>query len=115
MTISVDGETLATVVADDQGNYSGTVVVDLPAGNYTATATCGDLVQTAPLNVRGVSESTTTTTAPAPAPAPGPGVGGQGGGSPLPRTGSNTTSLVLVGGLLLAGGGAMVVARKRFA
>lgn len=116
VTISIDGDTLATVVANDQGQFTGSIVVDLPAGDYTVTATCGDVVQTAPLNVRGVSDSTTTAPDPtAPAPAPGPGVGGQGGGSPLPRTGSNTTSLVLVGALLLAGGGAMVVARKRFA
>jgi LPXTG-motif cell wall-anchored protein len=104
VTLSVNGQTLTSVVANAQGQYSGSFVVNLPPGNYTVTATCGNVVNTHPLNVRGVSTST-----------PRPGSGGV-GGAPLARTGSNTNTLAVAGAaLLLVGGGAMVAARKRFA
>lgn len=105
VTIAANGQTLATVVANAQGEYSGTATINLPPGNYTASATCGDIVRTFPLNVRGVSQG-----------RPPAGVGGGTGGAPLPRTGSDSNNLAVVGAaLLLVGGGAMVVARKRFA
>ena len=100
VTITINGQTFATVTANGQGQYNGSFVADLAPGTYTVTATCGDLVQTSPLTVRGVSAGD----------RPG------GGGAPLARTGSSTNALALAGAALLAvGGGAMVVSRKRFA
>jgi LPXTG-motif cell wall-anchored protein len=98
VTITIDGKVMATVTADAGGDYNGAFKADLAAGTYTVTATCGNVVRTTPLTVRGVS-----VTPPA----------GTGGGS-LPRTGSNTNTMALVGaGLLLLGGGAILATRKR--
>ena len=102
VTVSIDGAVVATVTADATGDYNGSFAVNLKPGQYTVVATCGDVVNTSPLLVRGSSQTTP------------PSTGGT--GTPLPRTGSNVNTLGLIGaGLLLAGGGAMVVARKRFA
>ena len=102
VTITINGQTVATVVANGSGEYSGSFVANLTAGTYTVTATCGDVVRTSPLVVQGVSTSR-------------PGTGGT-GSAPLARTGSDSNNLVLLGaGLLVVGGGAMVAARKRFA
>lgn len=104
VVVTINGRVMATVVADASGDYSGSFVVDLAPGEYTVTATCGNVVNTSPLLVRGVAQTAPTTTR--------PGVAG----APLARTGSNVNGLALAGAaLLLAGGGAMVVARKRFA
>lgn len=102
VTVTIDGRLMTTVVADGSGEYNGSFIADLAPGEYTVTATCGDVVNTSPLTVRGVSTS---------APRPG-GTGG----APLARTGSDTNGLLVAGAaLLLVGGGAMVAARKRFA
>lgn len=106
VTLTVNGQVLTTTTADNNGDYSGSFVVNLAPGNYTVLATCGDVVNRHPLNVRGAGVS-----------QPGRPGGAAGGaaGAPLPRTGSNVNNLGLVGAaLLLVGGGAMV-ARKRFA
>lgn len=106
VVVTVDGRVVATVVADAGGDYSGSFVVDLAPGEYTVTATCGNVVNTSPLLVRGVTQTSTPPTS-----RPGGTAG-----APLARTGSNVNGLALAGAaLLLAGGGAMVVARKRFA
>jgi LPXTG-motif cell wall-anchored protein len=100
VTITIDGRVMATVEADGAGEFSGSFRADLAPGNYTVVATCGDVVNTSPLQVRGASTTPPPST----------------GGGALPRTGSDSNTLALVGaGLLLAGGGAMLVARKRFA
>jgi LPXTG-motif cell wall-anchored protein len=102
VTLTVNGEVLATATADNNGDYSGSFVVNLAPGNYTVTATCGNVVNTHPLNVRGVST--------------GGRPGGGTGGRPLARTGSDSNNLALIGaGLLVLGGGAMLIGRKRFA
>lgn len=102
VTLTVNGQVVATTTADNNGEYNSSFVVNLAPGNYTVTATCGNVVNTHPLNVRGVSTST-------------PRPGGT-GGAPLARTGSDSNTLALVGaGLLILGGGAMVIGRKRFA
>src|SRR5690606_37187446 len=101
VTLTINGETVATIVADAQGEYNGSFVVNLAPGNYTVTATCGDHVVTSPLTARGVSQGRPPSST---------------GGGALPRTGSNTSTLALAGAaLLVVGGGAMVAARKRFA
>ena len=92
-------DVMASVTADASGDFSGSFVADFAPGSYTVTATCGDLVRTAPLMVRAVSVTTPETGT---------------GGSSLPRTGSNTNTMALVGaGLLLVGGGAILATRKR--
>jgi LPXTG-motif cell wall-anchored protein len=98
VTITIDGKVMATVTADASGDYNGAFKADMAPGTYTVTATCGNVVRTTPLTVRGVSVTPPT---------------GTGGGS-LPRTGSNTNTMALVGaGLLLLGGGAILATRKR--
>ena len=100
VTITIDGKVVATVTADASGDYNGSFVADMAPGTYTVTATCGDVVRTTPLTVRSVSVTP-------------PPTGGTGGTS-LPRTGSNTNTMALVGaGLLLLGGGAILATRKR--
>ena len=60
-----------------------------------------DRVRATPLTVRSVAVTP---------PPPGGGTGG----TSLPRTGSNTNTMALVGaGLLLLGGGAILATRKR--
>ncbi len=116
VTITIDGRTFATVVANDAGQYNGSFVADLAPGNYTVTATCGDVVNTSPLTVRGVSTSQPDESGDGGGTGDIGGVGGGGGRAPLPRTGSNTNTLALMGAaLLVVGGGAMVASRKRFA
>lgn len=101
VTITIDGKVVATVTADASGDYNGSSVADMAPGTYTVTATCGDVVRTTPLTVRSVAVTP---------PPPGGGTGG----TSLPRTGSNTNTMALVGaGLLLLGGGAILATRKR--
>lgn len=101
VTITIDGKVMATVTADAAGNYSGSFLANMAAGTYTVTSTCGDLVRTSPLNVQSATVG-----------RPGPGSGT--GGSSLPRTGSNSNSMALVGfGLLAIGGGFMLATRNR--
>lgn len=98
VTITIDGVVVATTTANSNGNFNGHFDVNLPAGDYTVTATCGDVVQTSPLLVRSAAVN-----------APG-GTGS----TTLPRTGSNLDTMGLVGGALLAaGGGVMLATRKR--
>ena len=100
VTITIDGKVMATVTADASGDYNGSFVANMAAGTYTVTATCGDVVRTTPLTVRSVAVT----------PPPTSGTGG----TSLPRTGSNTNTMALVGaGLLLLGGGAILATRKR--
>ncbi len=107
VVVTIDGNVVATVNADANGEYSGSFTVNLAPGEYTVVATCGDVVNTSPLLVRGAAEER-----PTPPTATPPSTGG----GTLVRTGSNANTLALVGAaLLVAGGGAMVVARKRFA
>lgn len=100
VTITIDGKVVATVTADASGDYNGSFKADLAPGTYTVTATCGDVVRTSPLTVRSVAVTP-------------PARPGTGGGS-LPRTGSNSNVMALVGaGLLVLGGGAVLATRKR--
>jgi LPXTG-motif cell wall-anchored protein len=97
VTITIDGKVMATVTADASGDYSGAFKADLAPGTYTVTATCGDVIRTSPLTVRSVSVNPPST-----------------GGGALPRTGSNSNVMALVGaGLLVLGGGAILATRKR--
>lgn len=99
VVLTINGATVATVTADASGDFSGSFSANLPAGSYSVVATCGDLVRTSPLAVRSTS-------------AGSPGTGG----TSLPRTGSNSDTLALVGaGLLLAGGAAVLATRKHSA
>lgn len=97
VTITIDGKVMATVTADASGDYSGSFKADLAPGSYNVTATCGDVIRTSPLTVRSVAVTPPST-----------------GGGALPRTGSNSNVMALVGaGLLVLGGGAILATRKR--
>ena len=99
VTIRFDGTVGATVTAKPNGSFNGQFRVPTTAtpGTHTVTATCGNLVQSAPLDVRG-SEVTRPNT----------------GSGSLPRTGTDVDMLGLVGaGLLAAGGSVMLATRKR--
>jgi LPXTG-motif cell wall-anchored protein len=102
VTITIDGKVVATVTADASGDYNGSFVADMAPGTYTVTVTpVATWSAPPPLTVRSVAVTP---------PPPGGGTGG----TSLPRTGSNTNTMALVGaGLLLLGGGAILATRKR--
>ncbi len=96
--VALEGESLGTIPVADDDTFSGSVTIpsDLDPGTYTLTASCGGEVLGIEITVGG----TTVTT---------------GGATPLPRTGSSGTSLLLKvgGGLILAGAAFALVATKR--
>ena len=94
VTITTGGTVLTTVTADSAGDFRGAFNANLSVGSHTITATCGDVVRSSPLNVLSTSG--------APRPT-----------GPLPRTGSNSTTMALVGAGMLALGGAVLATRKR--
>jgi LPXTG-motif cell wall-anchored protein len=95
-------------------------ILDLDAGEFTVTVTCGDLVQVLGITVPdafGNTTSTTTTPTSASGGATDGGASVEGSESsqgPLPKTGSAVAGLARLGAVLLAvGAGAGYLARKR--
>ncbi|MCB0975940.1 MAG: LPXTG cell wall anchor domain-containing protein [Acidimicrobiales bacterium] len=111
ITLNQPGETtggtvVATVTTDAEGNFSASF--NVPAGTqpgmYDVVSTCGDLVQSQPIEV--LANDVTNTG--------GTGTGSGVGSGNLPRTGSNLNGVGLVGaGLLVVGGLFLLVSRKR--
>lgn len=99
-------ETVATITADEDGNFtiSFKVPPGTPPGIYDVISRCGTVVQSQQIEVLGTSTTPTT-----PGTQPGGGAPGN-----LPRTGSNLNGVGLAGaGLLLVGGLFLLAARKR--
>lgn len=101
VTVTFLGSTVATVVANAEGEYTGSfpVPASTAPGTYTVTATCGSVVHSDTLTVVSSGGAITGT--------------GTGTGT-LPRTGSNVNVMGMVGaGLLTAGGLLLLATRKR--
>lgn len=102
VTVTLDGEVLATGTTDADGMYS--VPVELPEGladgTYTLEVECGGAVYTVTVQVGAGGTSNPP--------------GGGGGGGALSRTGTNLTAPVAVGvGLVALGGVALALTSSR--
>ena len=104
----MDGTEIGAGTTDSEGNYSDTVIFpqDLPDGEVTLTVECGDQSVSAGVFISGTGfgESTTATTRPIITPTTA---------TTLPVTGANTGLLLMVGGAMIALGGAFVVVTRR--
>ncbi len=102
----VMGEVVAIDYAGPDGSFtiSFKVPAHVPPGKYTIKVQCGDLIQSAPLEVLGTSTIAPTD--------PGGDNGAQGGS--LARTGSDLNMVGLAGAVLLVVGGLfLLTSRKR--
>ena len=134
VTISLDGEVVATTVADDDGNFSVEIPVPDEPGNYVLSIGCASAgVAAGALNVAGSGELAGGELAGGSIPACGSFTGDSGsnantscvltvvaaGAAPagtLPRTGDDSLPLAGIGVVLVALGGlAVLVTRKRSA
>lgn len=134
VTISLDGEVVATTVADDDGNFSVDIQVPDEPGNYVLSIGCeASGLAAGSLNVVGSGELAGGELAGGSIPACGGFDGGSGsnantscvltvvaaGVTPagtLPRTGDDSLPLAGIGVVLVALGGlAVLVTRKRSA
>ena len=101
VTFTSNGVTLASGPVGSDGKFAvpGTVPASFGPGQYTVTATCGDVLMTNILTVVAATSGVI------------PGTSGTSGS--LPRTGSDSMLLVRIGLGLLAAGGLVVLATRR--
>jgi LPXTG-motif cell wall-anchored protein len=104
VVVSFDGRQIGTTTADGDGRFElvGTVPGATEPGQFTVTATCGDLVQSLVVTVAEPAKATGAQASAAPTPGD------------MPRTGTEIGPLLrMAAALVLVGTGLVFLARRR--